>query len=30
MLGYSTDELRELTYEDITPVKWHDFERQNS
>jgi PAS domain S-box-containing protein len=26
MLGYSITELRELTYEDITPVKWHDFE----
>jgi PAS domain S-box-containing protein len=28
MLGYSTDEIIQLTYEDITPVKWHDFERR--
>ncbi len=28
MLGYSTNEVKQLTYEDITPVKWHDFERK--
>lgn len=27
MLGYSIDELRALTFEKITPTKWHDFER---
>ncbi len=27
MVGYSTAELSELTYEDFTPEKWHDFER---
>lgn len=26
MLGYSKDELQGLTYMDITPAKWHDFE----
>lgn len=26
MLGYSQDELRKLTYVDLTPEKWHDFE----
>lgn len=26
MLGYSVVELRDLTYNDITPVKWHEFE----
>jgi len=26
MLGYSDDELRRLTYVDITPGKWHSFE----
>lgn len=28
MLGYSSDELRRLTYEDLTPEKWHPLERQ--
>jgi len=26
MLGYERDEIRRLTYRDITPEKWHDFE----
>jgi PAS domain S-box-containing protein len=26
MLGYTADELRERTYEDITPAKWHALE----
>jgi PAS domain S-box-containing protein len=26
MLGYSGDELRQLTYRDLTPEKWHAFE----
>jgi len=26
MLGYSLEELYELTYEDLTPAKWHAFE----
>jgi PAS domain S-box-containing protein len=26
MLGYGADELRKLTYTDITPRRWHDFE----
>ncbi len=26
MLGYESDELRKLTYMDLTPEKWHDFE----
>jgi len=26
MLGYSAEELRQLTYVDITPEKWHAFE----
>lgn len=26
MLGYSEDELRQLTYKDLTPPKWHAFE----
>lgn len=26
MLGYSMIELRNFTYNDITPVKWHEFE----
>jgi PAS domain S-box-containing protein len=28
MLGYSIDELQTLTFEEITPTKWHDFERK--
>ncbi len=27
MMGYSDDELRELTYNDITPEKWHASEQ---
>ncbi len=27
MLGYSADELKELTYIDITPKKWHQMEK---
>ncbi|MEN6620221.1 MAG: PocR ligand-binding domain-containing protein, partial [Smithella sp.] len=27
MLGYSEEELCQLTYEDLTPGKWHEFER---
>jgi len=26
MVGYSADELRQLTYFDLTPAKWHDME----
>lgn len=26
ILGYSADELRQMTYEDLTPEKWHAFE----
>jgi PAS domain S-box-containing protein len=26
MLGYSSEELLKLTYMDLTPAKWHDFE----
>lgn len=26
MLGYSQEELSQLTYRDLTPEKWHDFE----
>ena len=26
MVGYEPDELRALTYQDLTPVKWHAFE----
>ena len=26
MLGYSADELQRLTYTDLTPEKWHEFE----
>ncbi len=26
MLGYTSDELKLLTYKDLTPEKWHDFE----
>ncbi len=26
MMGYTNDELLRLTYSDITPEKWHDFE----
>jgi two-component system sensor kinase FixL len=28
MTGYSPDELPRLTYRDITPEKWHDFEQK--
>lgn len=28
MIGYSIDELRTKTFEEITPVKWHSFERE--
>jgi len=28
MLGYLLDEIRELTYEDITPMKWHNLENK--
>ena len=27
MLGYTKDEIRELTYEDITPPQWHALEK---
>ncbi|NTW78481.1 MAG: PAS domain S-box protein, partial [Syntrophaceae bacterium] len=27
ILGYSEEELRQLTYSDITSEKWHAFER---
>jgi len=27
MVGYSEDELRQLTYSDITPEKWHTLEK---
>jgi len=27
MLGYGKDEIHALTYEDITPVRWHAFEQ---
>ncbi|MBV5337557.1 MAG: PAS domain S-box protein, partial [Deltaproteobacteria bacterium] len=27
ILGYTESELNELTYQDITPSKWHDFEQ---
>ncbi len=26
MLGYSSEELHQLTYKDLTPEHWHDFE----
>jgi PAS domain S-box-containing protein len=26
MLGYSDEELRRMTYQDLTPAKWHSFE----
>lgn len=28
MLGYSIDELQTLTFEEITPGKWHEFEKK--
>jgi PAS domain S-box-containing protein len=28
MLGYSSEELSHLTYNDITPEKWHDYENK--
>ena len=27
MLGYSSEELNQLTYQDVTPEKWHAFEQ---
>lgn len=27
MLGYTLDELKGMTYQDLTPAKWHDLER---
>ncbi|MDX9701905.1 MAG: PAS domain S-box protein [Candidatus Auribacterota bacterium] len=27
MLGYTTDELKKMSYLDITPAKWHAFEK---
>ena len=26
LLGYTAEELVQMTYEDLTPAKWHDFE----
>ena len=28
MLGYSAEELRQRTYQDLTPEKWHDIEQE--
>ncbi len=28
MLGYSEEEFRHLTYHQLTPVRWHDFEER--
>lgn len=28
LVGYSEEELSQLTYRDLTPVKWHDFEER--
>ncbi len=28
MLGYTPDEVRELTYQAITPERWHEFEQR--
>jgi PAS domain S-box-containing protein len=28
MLGYSIDELRRMTFQEITPMKWHDIEKR--
>jgi len=28
MIGYSINELRNVTYEDITPMKWHPIEKR--
>ncbi len=28
MLGYETEELLNLTYEDLTPLKWYQYEQQ--
>lgn len=28
MLGYTLDELRQLTYEELTPARWHAWEAQ--
>jgi PAS domain S-box-containing protein len=27
MIGYTLDELRGMTYEDLTPAHWHEYER---
>ena len=28
MVGYTAEELSHVTYQDLTPVKWHDFEQK--
>lgn len=28
LTGYSLDELKQMSYEDLTPPKWHDMERK--
>ncbi len=28
MLGYSIEELKSITFEEITPMKWHDIEKK--
>ncbi|MBD3217422.1 MAG: PAS domain S-box protein, partial [candidate division Zixibacteria bacterium] len=28
MIGYPADEIYDLAYQDITPEKWHDFEKE--
>jgi len=28
MLGYSREELKSITFEEITPIKWHDIEKK--
>ncbi len=28
MLGYSLDEIREITYQELTPKKWHEMEQK--
>ncbi|HWR63193.1 MAG TPA: PAS domain S-box protein, partial [Candidatus Thermoplasmatota archaeon] len=28
MLGYSREELKSITFEEITPMKWHDIEKK--
>ena len=27
MVGYSLEELRSMTYQELTPARWHDYER---